>query len=329
MDAIRFGIVGTGNIAHRFAEAIRNTKGAVLTAVASRTAAGAERFGNEFNIPHRFAGYEEMAASDVIDAAYIAVPHSGHKDCSILMMEHGKHVLCEKPMAINRREAEEMFACAERSGVLLTEAMWARLVPVTLKMLELINSGALGDILGVEGKFCYTMDEDERDHHVLKNEHGGGSLLDVGCYGLHFASWYLGDDIEHISAEADYYNATDSHTCVLLKYRDGAIADLSSATLLRKPNEGYVYGTKGYAYLKRFYAPQEIVLERDGNREVIPTPYAGNGFEEQIEHFCDCLQKGLTESPLIPHEQTLKIITLSDTIREMIGVHYPQDQTLN
>ena len=157
---------------------------------------------------------------------------------------------------------------------------------------------------------CAVMDEDEMDHHVLKNEYGGGSLLDVGCYGLHFASWYLGDDITHISAEADYYKGTDRHACVLLKYRSGAIADLSSATLLRKPNEGYVYGTKGYAYLKRFYAPQEIVLEREGKREVIPTPYTGNGFEEQIEHFCGCLQRGLTESPLIPHAQTLKIITL-------------------
>ena len=326
METIRFGIVGTGNIAHRFAEAIRNTKGAVLTAVASRTAAGAEAFGNEFDIPHRFACYEAMADSDVIDATYIAVPHAGHKACSMLMMEHGKHVLCEKPMAINRREAEEMFACAERSGVLLTEAMWARVVPGTLKMLELAQSGALGEILGVEGKFCYTMDADEMDHHVLKNEYGGGSLLDVGCYGLHFASWYLGDDIAHISAEADYYNDTDRHACVLLKYRSGAIADLSSATLLRKPNEGYIYGTEGYAYLKRFYAPQEIVLERGGKREVIPAPYAGNGFEEQIGHFCDCLRKGLTESPLIPHARTLKIITLTDTIREMIGVRYPQDQ---
>jgi Predicted dehydrogenases and related proteins len=261
----------------------------------------------------------------VIDAAYIAVPHSGHKACSMLMMAHGKHVLCEKPMAINRSEAEEMFACAEQNHVLLTEAMWARVVPGTRKMRELVQNGALGEILGVEGKFCYTMDEDEMDHHVLKNEYGGGSLLDVGCYGLHFASWYLGDDITHISAEADYYKGTDRHACVLLKYRGGAIADLSSATLLRKPNEGYVYGTRGYAYLKRFYAPQEIVLEREGKREVIPAPYAGNGFEEQIEHFCDCLQKGLPESPLIPHAQTLKIITLTDTIREMIGVRYPQD----
>lgn len=325
MEKIRFGIVGTGNIAHRFAEAIRNTKGAVLTAVASRTAEGAEAFGSEFDIPHRFAGYEAMAASDAIDAAYIAVPHSGHKACSELMMTHGKHVLCEKPMAINRREAEEMFACADRNGVLLMEAMWARVTPGTLKMLELVKSGSLGEILGVEGKFCYTMDEDEMDHHVLKNENGGGSLLDVGCYGLHFAGWYLGDDIEHVSAEADYYKDTDRHACVLLKYRSGAIADLSSATLLRKPNEGYVYGTKGYAYLKRFYAPQEIVLEREGKREVIPTPYAGNGFEEQIEHFCACLRQGLRESPLIPHARTLRIITLTDKIREMIGVRYPQD----
>ena len=176
MEPIRFGIVGTGNIAHRFAEAIRNTKGAVLTAVASRTAAGAEAFGSEFNIPHRFAGYEAMAASDVIDAAYIAVPHSGHKECSLLMMEHGKHVLCEKPMAINRREAEEMFACAEQHHVLLTEAMWARVTPGTLKMLELVQSGALGEILGVEGKFCYTMDEDEMADFV--RQVGRGELYE-------------------------------------------------------------------------------------------------------------------------------------------------------
>ena len=325
METVRFGIVGTGTIAHRFAAAIGNVNGAELAAVASRTKEGAEAFGDEFSIPRRFVGYEAMAASDAIDAAYIAVPHSGHIGCSMLMMHHGKHVLCEKPMAINRREAEEMFACAERNHVLLTEAMWARLVPGTVKMLELVKEGVLAEILGAEGKFCYAMDEDEMDHHVLKNENGGGALLDVGCYGLHFASWYLGDDITHVSAEADYYNGTDRHTCVLLKYRSGAIADLSSATLLRKPNEGFLYGTKGYAYLKRFYAPQEIVLEIDGRREVIPTPYAGNGFEEQIAHFRDCVRQGLSESPLIPHAQTLRMIALSDRIRELIGVTYPQD----
>jgi predicted dehydrogenase len=323
---IRFGIVGTGTIAHRFANAIKNVTNAELVAVASRSEETAEKFRKEFNIPLCFDSYEKMAKSDAIDAAYIAVPHSGHITCSMLMMNNGKHVLCEKPMAVNTREAEEMFTCSKKNNVLLMEAMWARLVPGTIKMLELVQNGVLGDILGVEGKFCYTMDEDEMDHHVFKIENGGGSLLDVGVYGLNFATWYLGKDVTDINAQADFYNGTDSHTCALIKYKSGAIADISSATLLRKPNEGFVYGTKGYAYLQRFYAPQEIKLNlNNGDTQVIKTPYAGNGFEEQITHFSNCVLNGLTESPVITHEQTLYITQQMDKIREIIGVKYPQD----
>ena len=324
---IRFGIVGTGTIAHRFAEAIKNVDNAELVAVASRTKENAEKFGCEFDIPARFDSYEKMALSDVIDAAYIAVPHSGHIGCSCLMMNNGKHVLCEKPMAVNSKEAEEMFRCARENNVLLMEAMWARLVPGTIKMLELVENGVLGDILGVEGKFCYSMDEDEMDHHVFKRENGGGSLLDVGVYGLNFASWYLGKDVETINAQSDIYNGVDSHTCVLLKYKNGAIADISSAILLRKPNEGYVYGNKGYARLLRFYAPQEIdIYLNNGETVKIPVPYAGNGFEEQIAHFSECVSKGLKESPVVTHEQTLFITKQMDEIRKITGVEYPQDK---
>ena len=326
-DKIRFGIVGTGTIAHRFANAIKNVSNAELVAVASRTNENAEKFGDEFNIPVRFDSYEKMAQSDVIDAAYIAVPHSGHIGCSCLMMNNGKHVLCEKPMAVNTDEAEEMFRCAEKNGVLLMEAMWARLVPGTIKMLELVESGVLGDILGVEGKFCYTMDEDEMDHHVFKPENGGGSLLDVGVYGLNFASWYLGNDVDIINAQADKYNGVDSHTCAIIKYKSGAIADISSAILLRKPNEGFVYGSKGYAHLRRFYAPQEIeIFLNSGETQTISTPYAGNGFEEQITHFSECVSRGLKQSPVVTPGQTLFITRQMDEIRKMIGIIYPQDK---
>ena len=326
-NKIRFGIVGTGTIAHRFAQAIKNVSNAELVAVASRTKENAEKFGDEFDIPVRFDSYEKMAQSDVIDAAYIAVPHSGHIGCSCLMMNNGKHVLCEKPMAVNTAEAEEMFRCAEKNKVLLMEAMWARLVPGTLKMLELVKEGVLGDILGVEGKFCYTMDEDEMDHHVFKPENGGGSLLDVGVYGLNFAEWYLGKDVEKIYAQSDIYNGVDSHTCALLKFKNGGIAEISSAILLRKPNEGYVYGSKGYAHLRRFYAPQEIeIYLNNGETQKIPTPYAGNGFEEQIAHFCECVSQGLSESPVVTREQTLYITRQMDEIRKMTGVVYPQDK---
>lgn len=323
---IRFGIVGTGTIAHRFADAIKNVHEAELVAVASRTRENAEIFGDEFNIPLRFESYESMAQSDAIDAAYIAVPHSGHMGCSCLMMNNGKHVICEKPMAVNYAEAKAMFDCAEKNGVFLMEAMWARLVPGTLKMLELVKEGVLGDILGVEGKFCYTMDEDELDHHVFKSEHGGGSLLDVGVYGLNFAQWYLGNEVESINAQSSLYEGVDSHTCILLKYKNSAIADISSAILLRKPNEGFVYGNRGYARLSRFYAPQEIQLYfNDGEKQTISVPYKGNGFEEQIAHFCQCIFDGLKESPVITREQTVYITRQMDEIRKMIGVAYPQD----
>lgn len=326
-NKIRFGIVGTGTIAHRFAQAIANVSNAELVAVASRAKENAESFGDEFNIPVRFDSYEKMAQSDVIDAAYIAVPHSGHIGCSCLMMNNGKHVLCEKPMAVNTAEAEEMFSCARENNVLLMEAMWARLVPGTLKMLELTQSGVLGEILGVEGKFCYTMDEDEMDHHVFNPENGGGSLLDVGVYGLNFASWYLGKDVEKTEAVSDFYNDVDSHTCVLLKYKNGAIADISSAILLRKPNEGFVYGSKGYAYLRRFYAPQEIeIFFNNGERQTISVPYKGNGFEEQITHFSECVSLGLKESPTVTPEQTLYITRQMDEIRKITGIVYPQDK---
>jgi len=327
MKPLKFGIVGTGCIAHRFAEAIKNVPEAQLVAVASRKQETADKFADEFNIPLRFASYETMAASPEIDAAYIAVPHSGHKECSCLMMNAGKHVICEKPMAVNLGEAKEMFSCAEKNSVFFMEAMWARLVPGTIKLLELVNNGVIGDVLGVEGKFCYTMDEDEMGHHVFKPENGGGSLLDVGVYGLNFASWYLGKDVEHISAEASEFGGVDSHICMLLKYKNGAIADLSSAILLRKPNEGAVYGTKGYIRMNRFYAPQELEINlQDGTKETINTPYRGNGFEEQISHMCSCIAQGLTESPINTHEQTLFITEQMDKIRSMINISYPQDK---
>ncbi len=327
MKKVRIGIVGPGNIAHRFANAIKNVNNAELVAVASRSQENADKFGDEFNIPYRFSSYEAMAKSDVIDAAYIAVPHSSHKDCSILMMENGKAVICEKPLAVNKRECEEMIACAKKNNVLLMEAMWASLVPGTLKMKELVESGILGDIRCVEGKFCYTMDEDEMDHHVLKNENGGGSLLDVGVYCLYFAKWYLGTDIVSTSAVCDIFKGTDSHTHVLMKYKNNAIASISSATLLRKEGGGFIYSTKGFAQLDRCYAPQKISLNfNDGTKEEFSVPFAGNGFEEQIEHFADLVLNNKKESPVNTFEQTLFIAEQMDSIRKQIGITYPQDK---
>lgn len=326
MDKIRWGIVGTGGIAHRFAKAICNVDNAQLCAVASRSFEKAEEFGNEFSIPKRFSSYEEMALSHDIDAAYIATPHGLHADCAILFLSSGKGVLSEKPMSVNSREVCRMITCARENNAFLMEAMWGRLVPGTEKLIDIVGSGELGSIMGVQASFCYDM-SDEPEHHAFKPEYGGGSLLDVGVYALNFASWYIDSEVEAMNALAHVDTTqVDVHCCALLKYKNGAIAELSSAMKLRKPNEGYIYGENGYVHVNRFYAPESIDVHIYGKTNyTTETPYAGNGFEEQILEASRCMLEGLKECPRHTLEKTLYITGQMDKIRRLIGVKYPQD----
>ncbi|MCL2509326.1 MAG: Gfo/Idh/MocA family oxidoreductase [Oscillospiraceae bacterium] len=327
MQTIRWGIVGPGDIAHRFAQACKNTPGASLEAVASRSAERAEAFGDEFGVPHRFSSYETMANFYDIDAAYIATPHGAHAENAILFLNHKKAVLSEKPIALNLRQLDEMIACAEKNGVFLMEAMWARLVPGTLKALELVNSGVIGKVRGVQGSFGYSMDEDEMDHHVFDRNLGGGSVLDVGCYCLSFASWYISGAPAEIQAVADVgRTGVDEHCCYNLRYDGGEIAQLSSAIMVSKPNYGYILGTKGHIKCQRFYAPEHLEVRADGQEPLfIECPYYGNGFEEQITEASRCIREGKTQSDLIPHAQSRLIAGQMDEIRRQVGVRYPVD----
>lgn len=328
MDSIiRWGIVGTGSIARRFAKAAKNTPGSSLICVASRNIATANAFADEFGIEKRFGSYEDMAKSDAIDAAYIAVPHGVHAFASKLMLNNGKAVLCEKPICVNARELEELIECAKANNTFLMEAMWARLVPGTVELIRLIKDGVIGNVRAVEGDFCYDM-TDEPDHHAFKPEYGGGSLLDVGVYGLNFASWFASAPVSHITALADVKERTrvDEHCCVLIKYEDGVIASLSSGMTVKKPNSGYIYGDRGFVHIDHFYAPEKLeitVYEKESY--VVEKPYYGNGFEEQIMEVGKCLREGKKESDILTLSHSLYITRQMDLIREQTGVVYPQD----
>ncbi|HOU09240.1 MAG TPA: Gfo/Idh/MocA family oxidoreductase [Clostridiales bacterium] len=327
MQIVRWGIVGTGGIAHRFAEAAKNVEGVSLEAVASRNDGTARQFADEFGIPHPFGSYEDMARFDGIDAAYIATPHALHAPNGMLMMNHGKAVLSEKPITVNMLQLDEMIACAQKNKVFLMEAMWARLTPGTIKLLEIVKSGAIGEVKGIQAAFCYDM-SDEPDHHAFNPLYGGGSLLDVGCYCLSFASWNMDSPVADIVAEAELGpTGVDVHCCVLIKYASGAIASLTSAMLLEKPGDGYVFGDKGYIKTKdRFYAPQEFTVHvRDSKPQTYRCPFLGNGFEEQIIESSRCIREGKLESDIVPHSQSRFIMAQMDAIRRQIGVRYPLD----
>ena len=322
MKKIRWGIVGPGNIANKFAVAIKNVECAELAAVAARSMEKGSEFAARYGIPKVFGGYDAMAASDEVDAVYIATPHPFHKPCAELCLKAGKHVLCEKPLCINEAQAVALKECAKEHGVFLMEAMWTRFLPAVKEACAIVASGAIGEVMGLTADFCYASTPLE-ESKIFQNDMAGGSLLDVGVYGLHFASLFLGTAPERIHADAWIKYDVDCHTKILLQYANGAIAEVSSAISLEKPESAYIYGTKGHIYLPQFYGAKELFVTIDGKEEHLLRPGIGDGFEEEIIEACSCISAGKLESDVLPLSESIAIIRQMDSIRRQIGVRYP------
>lgn len=322
MKKIRWGIVGPGTIANKFALAIKNVACAELVAVASRTEENGRAFAERYNIANVFCGYEKMAESELVDAVYIATPHPFHLSCAEMFLNAGKHVLCEKPLCVNADQATQLKKCAEKNGVFLMEAMWMRFLPAIKEAQEIVNRGDIGKVLGIAADFCYTI-EPEEDKKLFQGEMAGGSLLDVGVYGLHFASIFLGNAPETIVALGDTDGGVDLHTNVLLKYKNGAVANVSSAIKLAKPEAAYIYGSKGKIYVPTFYGATELFVNRGNDTNHIVKNCIGDGFEEEIIEACTCIEKGKLQSDILPLDETIAILKQMDYIREKIGIRYP------
>ncbi|MBE7052063.1 MAG: Gfo/Idh/MocA family oxidoreductase [Ruminococcaceae bacterium] len=318
---INWGIVGPGNIANKFAKALKNVDGAELVAVASRSEKSGSEFAKKYNIPQVFVGYEELAKAEGIDAVYIATPHPFHKPCAEIFLNAKKHVLCEKPVCINAKQAVELYECAKENGVFLMEAMWTRFLPAINEAKKIVQSGEIGEIRGIQADFCYFCTPDE-DPKLFSNDTAGGSLLDVGIYGLNFAAIFLGSSPETITSVADINSGVDCQTNVLMKYKSGAIASVSSAINTQKPENGYIFGTNGYITLPRFYGVQEIIVNSGDGERVISKPSIGDGFEEEIYEACDCIRCGKTQSDVMPMEESIIILEQMDYIREQINLKY-------
>ena len=326
MDKIRWGIAATGDITRRFAQAVKRVDDAELVAVASRKQETADRFADEFDIPRRFASYENLAAFEGVDAVYIGTPHSLHTPNAILMLDHGKAVLSEKPIAVNLSELDRMIAAARANKRLLVEGMWGRWTAGTIKLMELVGQGIIGPVRGMQAVFSYDM-RDEPGHHAFDPVYGGGSLLDVGCYCLHFASWYAGAPVAEIKAVADVGSATGNRvdeTCAyLLCFENNVIAELASGMTLRRGGGDFIFGDLGYVqFNSRFYAPERFTVHvYDGASTDYETPFLGNGFEEQIIDFNRCLREGRIESDAVPFAQSREIARQMDEIRRQVGTY--------
>ena len=264
---IQWGILGTGAIAHRFAEDFVHVKGGKLWASGSRSSERAQAFGNRFRVPYRYGSYHALTEDPRVDAVYIATPASEHKAGIELCLRAGKAVLCEKPLTVKRQEAEDVIILARRSGIFLMESMWTRFLPLLARLRELLARNVIGDIRHVMAETATDVPFDP-ESRVFNPELGGGALLQKGVYLLSLTSMILGSPIRMKSLSTIAKSGVDEGTGMLLEYSNGRMATLWCSVGVRGQRRAVIAGTQGQiivhdpiicpsALTVRLYGPQE------------------------------------------------------------------------
>ncbi len=329
MKTIRWGILGAGRIARKFASDLRFAEGCELIAVGSRSKQSADEFSKEFPVQHCHHSYEELAQNPEVDVIYIATPHNLHYENTLLCLQHNKAVLCEKPFAMNSRQTIEMINLAKEKKVFLMEALWTKFHPHYIKTLEMIQQGLLGEIRSVLINFGFKPIPPVPTR-LFDPELGGGTVMDIGIYNVFMAMSVLGkpDHIESSMTPAS--TGVDEQCAILFRYNNGALAQLFSTFSSDLATEADISGTEGRIRLtSRFYEPSatvEFYKGRPDSKELIHVhKEEGFGYQYEARHVNECLRNGLTESNIVSFADTMLLMETLDKIKKMAGIHYPAD----
>lgn len=320
---IRWGIIGPGKIAQKFANDLLQVYDTELTAVASRSIERAKLFADKYQIPQVFDDYEQLFVSNAVDVLYIATPHTFHKDLAIKAMKAGKHVLCEKPMGVNADEVNEMITVAKAQKVFLMEALWSRFNPTIKRIKEITESGKIGELKYINADFAFYALDRSKESRLFNLDLGGGSILDIGIYPVFLAYFLLGKP-KKIKAISNFNEiGTEIQTSVIFQYKNAqAILNSSLANDSRMSAE--ISGTMGSITLKpRFHETDGYCLKIQDKSEKIELPKVGNGYTHEILEVNKCFKENRLESSLWSHKNSMELITLLDKIREKGGVRFP------
>jgi predicted dehydrogenase len=326
-EAVRWGILGTGKIARAFAAALKDTPGAVLAGVASRSTDSAQAFGREFGAAASYGSYQALADASDIDIVYIGTPHPVHAENALMALNAGKGVLCEKPFTMNRREAAEVVALARSRKLFLMEAMWTRFMPALAEVRRIIAAGEIGPVHQVSADFGFTATVGPQ-HRLHNPELGGGALLDLGIYPLSIAADLLGP-VESAQAQAAMGpTGVDIEAGFTLRHRGGGMSICSCSLRARTPCELTVSGELGHVRMNtRFHQAKSIsVVLADGSSRTVPTAFIGNGYAHEAIEAQRCWRAGLIESPRMTHDETLALMGVLDEMRAQIGLKYAADR---
>ena len=317
---IRWGFLGAGGVAASMAADLHHGNN-MLHAVAARDADRADAFAARFGASHSHGGYRALIEDPDVDIVYVATTHPFHREQALMAIDAGKHVLIEKPLALNAAHAREVLTAARQKGVFAMEAVWMRANPLIIKAQEMVASGVIGDVMAVHADFSIGLDFDPR-HRLYDLANGGGALLDLGVYPMHFAWLFLGrPDTQQVLGTL---SPTGSDATVALQwgYASGGTAQLRCATSAWTPGRATIAGTLGSISVEPWFVkPERLVVTTSTGKFRVDGEKTAYG--PQIEEVERCLREGLLESPMAPNADTIAILELIDQARANLGVRYP------
>jgi predicted dehydrogenase len=324
----RWGILATGNIAHSFATNLHAVPGAAIAAVGSRSQESAEAFAREVGDDETRAhgSYDALVRDPEVDVVYVASPHSHHLEHARLAFAAGKPVLCEKPVAVTRAEGQALFDSA--GGLFCMEAMWMACHPLIVDLGRRLRNGEFGTPRQVHADLGFVVPADA-SARMWDPALGAGALLDMGIYPLTFARLMLGpfSSVATVGTLSD--SGIDLDVAVAGRHESGAVSALTTSMTSTSPRSATVATDEGLLALPwDFHHPSYAVwTPTDGEAQRIepPSPVLGTGLGNEAAHVQECLRDGLSQSPLVPHAQTLELLGVMDDLRAQLGVRYAED----
>ncbi len=323
---IRWGILGAGNIAHSFAKGLLSLPDAGVQSVASRTPDKLETFAAEYGIPVRHASYEALASDPSVDVVYIAVPHSSHYDMIRLCLEHGKHVVCEKPMTYCALRTREAAALARNRKLFLMEAMWTRFFPLMQEVRIRIARGEIGEIRMIQADFGFRADI-HPEGRLFDPNLAGGSLLDVGVYPISLFHMLLGKPRQITGFAAMGGTGVDEQAAWVFRYDGGQLAIGSSAVRTSTPHEALIAGTEGSIHIASpWWKPTRMTLRHPGKPDAtVEHPLESTGMQYEAAAAMECIRNHRIECPVIPLDESIAIAESMDELRRQWGFVYPME----
>lgn len=322
-STVKWGIIGPGKIAQKFADALKNVKGAELYAIASRVEDSAKAFAEKYNARKFYGSYEQLAKDPEVDLVYVATPHACHKEHTLLCLNHKKPVLCEKPLAHKYSDVKEMIAASETNKTFLMEAMWTRFLPPLEKTMEIIAEGQIGKVRKVKADFGFQTSF-HPEGRLFDMKLGGGSLLDVGVYPLFLTLTLLGEPSGY-EVEAKLCTTGADEDFKFFLYYPDAEAELHSSIIQDTPREALIEGTEGSIhFVSPWYRETSIILKKNnGKVQEFSFPGTGNGFEPEIMEAMKCVKEGKIESNRMSHGFSLMQSKVLDLLCREAGIVYP------